>query len=122
MNITNNYHKLEVFDKAYKLALAIHKLSRQFPKEELFSLTSQIRRSSKSVALNIAEGATRRESKKTFAQFLYIAMGSCEETIVLLSFASDLNYISDQNLQNLQGLEKEYQILAKQIFTLIKKT
>lgn len=72
-------HKdLDVWNKAMAFAEKIYHLTKNFPKEEQFGLTSQIRRSAISIASNIAEGAARN-SEKEFIQFLYVAMGSLSE-------------------------------------------
>jgi len=98
------FQDLIVWQKAYELGLNIYKLTRQFPKEELYGLTSQLRRSAASIAANIAEGSSR-QSKKEFKQFVSISRGSLSETETWLMFSRDLNYIS----------EAEYQQISKQI-------
>jgi four helix bundle protein len=90
------YDDLDVFKKSYALALNIHLSSAEFPKEELFSLTSQIRRSSKGICANIAEGHGKSsQSTKEFIRFLSISIGSAEETRLWLKFCKDLNYIAE---------------------------
>ena len=86
------YHRLQVYQKAYQLALAIHKLSLGFPKLEQYGLTQQIRASSKSVVVNIAEGMGKQESPADVQRFIRISIGSCDETRVWLEFAKDLGY------------------------------
>lgn len=96
-----SYKELKVWQKAYHLCLKIYKMTKGFPKEELFGLTSQIRRSSLSIPCNIAEGYGRR-SRPEYIRFLNIAYGSlCElETQVLLS--GDLNYFKEKELKEVQ--------------------
>jgi four helix bundle protein len=72
--------------KADELAHLVYKITRKFPKEELYGLTSQLRRSTLSVPLNIVEGFARKVSRD-YRQFLYIAYGSLKETQYLLNFA-----------------------------------
>jgi four helix bundle protein len=74
-----SYRDLLVWQQAMDLAVSCYKLSKKFPKEDLFGLTSQLRRSSASIAANIAEGHGR-ESSQTFIQYLRIAQGSLKET------------------------------------------
>ncbi len=74
-----SYKDLLVWQQAVDLAVTCYKLSKTFPKEDLFGMTSQLRRSSASVAANIAEGHGR-ESSASFIQFLRIAQGSLKET------------------------------------------
>ena len=75
----NSYRDLLVWQKAMDLAVLCYSLTRSFPKEEVFGLTSQLRRSSSSVAANIAEGHGR-ENSGSFVQFLRVAQGSLKET------------------------------------------
>jgi four helix bundle protein len=95
-----NFKELKVWQKAYRLCLEIYKITKDFPKEERYGLTSQIRRAAVSVPSNIAEGYGRK-NKGEYIQALYIAYGSnCElETQVMLS--GDLGYIEDRSLERL---------------------
>ncbi len=90
------YHKLDVYQKAYKLALDIHSATLAFPKIEQYELASQLRRASKSIAANIAEGMGKQSSKGEVRRFVEIAIGSCDESRVWLEFAKDLGYLSEQ--------------------------
>ena len=93
-----NYKELIVWQKAYQLCLELYKVTKSFPKEEKYGLTSQIRRSAVSVPSNIAEGYGRKTTRE-YIQALYIAYGSnCElETQILLS--GDLGYIRAEKLE-----------------------
>ncbi len=86
-----------------------------FPKEEMYGIVSQLRRSSSSVGANIAEGFSRG-SKKEFTQFLYIAKGSLTETINHLLLAKDLGYVNEEEYLS---LEERYVVLNKQISSLV---
>lgn len=86
-----HYH-LDAWTVSREFVSAIYRLTQKFPKEELFGLTSQIRRAAVSVPSNIAEGAARA-SDKEFAQFLNVARGSLSELETQLLIASDLGYI-----------------------------
>jgi len=96
-----NYKKLKVWQKAYQLCIKTYKITKGFPKEERYGLTSQIRRATVSVPSNIAEGYGRKTTQE-YTQALFIAYGSnCElETQILLS--GDLAYIKSDDLKNLQ--------------------
>ena len=98
-----NYKELKVWQKAYHLCIEIYKITKDFPKEERYGLTSQIRRASVSVPSNIAEGYGRKTTRE-YIQALYVAYGSnCElETQILLS--GDLGYIKPEDLEKLQGV------------------
>jgi four helix bundle protein len=105
------YHRLSVYKKSYALALEIHKLTLTFPKIEQYELAQQLRRSSKSIPANIAEGMGKQESKPDVKRFIRMALGSCDESRVWLEFAKDLGYL-DQRYQEvgrmLQGVIKRY--------------
>lgn len=87
-----SFEKLIVFQKSYSVAMEIFELSKEFPKEEKFSLTDQIRRSSRSVCANIAEAYRKKVYPKSFISKMVDADGECSETIVHLCFAKDCNY------------------------------
>ena len=88
------FHRLEVFQKAYRLALEVHRLSLGFPPVEQFGLAKQVRDSSKSIPVCIGEGMGKQESPKDVVRFLRMALGSCDETRIWLDFSKDLGYIS----------------------------
>ena len=88
-----DFKKLQVWEKSHGLTLRIYELTAQFPREEIYGLTSQIRRACASIPTNIAEGCGR-ESPADFAPFLQIAMGSASETEYLILLARDLKYIN----------------------------
>lgn len=87
---------LEIYKIAYDLALKIHEMTINFPKEEKYSLIDQIRRSSRSVAINIREGFAKRKYENIFIRQLVDALGSSEETRGWLNFSKDLEYIEDK--------------------------
>lgn len=95
-----NFEKLEVYKLSEKLVLEIYSLTRNFPKEEIFGLTSQIKRAVVSISLNIAEGSTGR-SKKDFVRFLNTAIGSLVETKSALSISVKLNFTKQENIDKL---------------------
>jgi four helix bundle protein len=87
-----NYRDLKFWQKAHTLTLALYKETRTFPREELFGLTSQIRRASASIGANIAEGCGRY-GRAEFARFLNIALGSACELDYHILLAKDLGYL-----------------------------
>ena len=89
-----DFKDLRVWSKAHSLTIGIYKVTRAFPKEELFGLTSQMRRSASSIGANIAEGSGRR-SDGELTRFLHIARGSAAELEYHLLLAHDLELLSD---------------------------
>jgi len=93
-----DYKELDIWIQARKLVKSVYVMTKSFPKEEQFSLTSQVRRSSVSVPSNIAEGCGRQSNKETI-HFLHIARGSLFELETQLVLAKDLDYVkSDINI------------------------
>ncbi len=93
MGQINSFRDLIVYQKAYKLAMDIFEISKEFPKEEKYSLTDQIRRSSRSVTSNIAEGWAKKKYIKHFVSKLTDALGEEHEVEVWLDYSRDCNYI-----------------------------
>lgn len=110
------FENLEVWQLARKFAVEIYKITRKFPKNELFGLTAQIRRAATSIALNIAEGSDRK-SDAEFKRFLRMALASLEEVITGLYIALDQKFIGQSEF-NL--LYQESNKLASKINALIK--
>lgn len=95
-------HKdLDVWKKTIELVTNVYQLTQSFPKEELYGLTSQLRRSAVSVPSNIAEGAAL-QSNKEYLQFLYIALGSLMELDTQLIISKNIKLISDDDLSKFQ--------------------
>jgi four helix bundle protein len=116
-----DFRSLKVWEKGHRIiTLIIYKLTLNFPKEELYGLTSQIRRASSSVPINIAEGCGRG-SDADFARFLQISFGSASETEYLLLLCYELGYINEKNYleSNLLILEIK-KMLSKLIITIRK--
>lgn len=91
-----DFHQLKVWEKAHAVVVEICTATKRFPKEEIYGLTSQLRRSAASVPTNIAEGCGRG-TQKELAQFLQVAMGSASEVEYLLVLANDRNYLEDKS-------------------------
>lgn len=110
------YQDLIVWQKAYDFGLQIYKLTRNFPKSEQFGMISQLRRSSTSIAVNIAEGSSR-QSQKEFRQFVSIARGSLSEVETWILFSRDLKYISEEEFNE---LTKQLKIIGSLLHKLYK--
>jgi len=109
-----DFKKFEVWQISHQLTLKIYTSTKSFPKEEIFGLTSQIRRSFASIGYNISEGSGRN-SDKEFANFINIALGSSNEAENQLILAKDLGYINEMDYQKLL---EELTILKKKFVTL----
>ena len=96
----NNFKELRIWKIAIELVKKIYKVSAKFPKEELYGLTSQMRRSAVSIPSNVAEGF-RRQHNNEFKQFLYISFGSCAELETQLIIARELGYIESSQASKL---------------------
>jgi four helix bundle protein len=104
----NNYKELLVWKKAHEMTLDIYAATRSFPKEELYGLTSQLRRSAASIGANIAEGSGRRSSNE-ICRFLQIARGSASETEYHILLARDLKLIQEEDFRRLSRQSDEVQ-------------
>lgn len=100
------FRDIKAWQKAHKLVLEIYQSTKEFPKFETYGLTSQLRRSSSSVATNIVEGYKRR-TDKDFSHFLNIADTSLEETKYHLLLAHDLEYLSKDKFDELSVMSDE---------------
>jgi four helix bundle protein len=110
------YRDLKVYQLAYELAMQIFQDSRSFPSEERYSLTDQIRRASRSVPANIAEGYRKRQYEKMFVSKLADADGEAAETQVWLDFARDCGYLSKERQAELtSGYEEVGRMLGSMI-------
>ncbi|MDC8098557.1 four helix bundle protein [Chryseobacterium rhizosphaerae] len=112
-----DFKKFEVWQLSHQLTLKVYTSTKSFPKEEVFGLTSQIRRSFASIGYNISEGSGRN-SDKEFANFINIALGSSNEAENQLILAKDLGYIHENDYQNIL---EELTILKKKLVTLWNK-
>ena len=101
------FKKLIVYQKAYKLAMDIFEATKSFPSDERFALISQIRRSSRSVCVNLAEGYGKRKYPKHFINKLTDSDSECSETSVHLDFSRDCKYISEKMHAEFQSVNRE---------------
>ncbi|MBN1621855.1 MAG: four helix bundle protein [Endomicrobiales bacterium] len=118
MEKINSFKQLKVWQQGIELVKDIYKISKAFPKEELFGLTSQIKRASISVPSNIAEGF-KRNNRNEFAQFLRIALGSLGEVETQIIIAKELNFITKEESEEIL---KKIDILHKMLIALFNKT
>jgi four helix bundle protein len=110
------YEDLDVYIKARALALHIHQFSQQWPKNEQYGgLADQLRRASKSINANLAEGLARNTSVADKSRFIQIAMGSCQECRVWLDFAQALHYSPEINFTELR---EEYNHISRMLYKL----
>ena len=113
------FEQLEVFKKAYRASLEVHKLTLEFPRyEQMHGLADQMCRASKGICANVAEGFGKMSiSKAEFRRFLLMAIGSADEMRVWVRYSLDLGYIEEQQWQN---LKTEYRTIAKMLTNLHK--
>jgi four helix bundle protein len=112
-----DFKKLKVWEKGHQLTLAVYEVTASFPKEELYGLTSQMRRAASSVVFNIAEGCGRT-GRADFARFLQMATGSASELEYQLLLAHDLNFLEPQDYQKLAAKVVE---LKRMLTSLIQR-
>lgn len=112
-----DFKKYDIWQLSHELTLEIYRITNLFPKEEMYGITSQIRRASSSISTNISEGCGRN-SDAEFNQFLNIALGSALETEYLLILSKDLKYIDESVFVN---LEKKVNIIKSKIYNLKSK-
>lgn len=104
--VKKGYEKLIVWQKADDLAYRVYAETKNFPKDELYGITSQLRRAVISVPTNLAEG-TGRQGKNELRQFVNISLGSMAEVSYLLGFCNRVGYLSDDKFNSLEGLRVE---------------
>ena len=116
----SSFEDLEVFQRAYRISLDLHRASLQFPKVEQFGgLADQMRRASKSICANIAEGfGKQRQSNAEFKRYLLMAIGSADEMQVWVKYCSDLEY-ADQDV--CERWRDEYRQIARMLQGLYTK-
>ncbi len=118
--MSKDYTKLKVWELADRLAVMIYKLTRSFPKSELFGLTSQMRRSAVSVPGNIAEGSGRKYQKE-FLQFLYIFFSSLKELSYYIHLSKNLDYFKDEDYKRVYSVTEETGKALRGLITKIEK-
>ena len=116
MDTIKSYKDLRVWQKSIELVKRIYLITQKLPKEEMYGLTNQMRRSAVSIPSNIAEGKMRQH-RNEYVQFLYIALGSCSELDTQLIITRELKYISEETEFN---LSEEVNHISRMIRKLIK--
>lgn len=116
----SSFRDLQIYDRSYKLAIEIHNhfTDKNLNKNFIYDLIGQILRSSRSIPANIAEGYGKKKFKKDFVRFLWIAIGSKDETLVHLDFLKDLNYL---DIKTHKKFSTELDELGKMLFKLTEK-
>lgn len=113
-----SYKDLDVWKKSIELVKKIYLITKDFPKEEIYGLTSQIRRCSVSISSNIAEGKMRQHANE-YIQFLYVALGSCAELETQIIISKELGYINkdfvEELLNNLDHIGRMIRNLIKSL-------
>ena len=113
MSKVNSFLDLDVYKRAYAISLDVHRASLEFPKIEQFGLADQMRRASKSICANVAEGFGRqRQSRAEYKRFLLMAVGSADEMQVWTRYAVDLGYVKPGIGARWQD---EYQAIARML-------
>jgi four helix bundle protein len=113
------FENLEVFKRAYTTSLDLHRRSIKFPRFEQYGLADQVRRASKGICANLAEGFAKQVlSKAEFKRFLVMAIGSSDEMRVWLRYCFDLGYIDKKEWEHWRS---EYQQIAKMLHKLRQK-
>ena len=112
-----NYRELIVWQKSIEVAEKVYKITKKLPKEEIYSLTNQMRRAAVSIPSNIAEGQSRNSTKE-FIQFLSIARGSKAELETQLLLCLKIGYLDDADVSEIQELLTE---IGKMLNTLLRK-
>ncbi len=104
--MARDYKKIKAWQLSHKLVLLIYKLTKGFPKEEMYGLTSQLRRAGVSVASNIVEGANKK-SKKEYFKFLYDAKASLREVEYQTALSNELGFIEEKDFKEFSSLYTE---------------
>jgi len=110
------HKKLDVWNRAVSFVTRIYEVTRDYPREELYGIVSQMRRAALSIPCNISEGAAR-QSTKEYIRFLYISLGSASELDVQIIVSKNLNYLTDGMYSELLAGNKE---ISKMLMGLIK--
>ncbi len=115
--MSEGFRSLKVYQRAYKASLELHRLTMTFPRFEIYELGSQMRRASKSIAMNIAEGYGKRKSAAEFKRFILMALASCDEVRVQLDYCKDLAYVTQERFSDYSS---EYVEIGKMLTGLYK--
>lgn len=119
VTVIKTFRDLIVWQKSISFVAEIYKMTNVFPKEEQFSLTSQLRRAAISIPSNIAEGFGRH-TRKEYIRFLQIAIGSTFELQTQIEIAKNLNFISQENFSRVFELSREIERMLSSLITKLK--
>ncbi len=114
-----NYKDLKVWEKAHQFTLLVYESSKLFPKEEIYSLTNQLRRAASSIPANIAEGCGKN-TQAEFAHYLNIGLGSANESEYFLILSKDLNYLKQEIFDNLFLIINEIKAMLISLITKVR--
>jgi four helix bundle protein len=114
------YERLTAWEKCHELTLAVYRTTRNWPREEIYSLTSQARRAAYSAASNIAEGAAKQGARE-FRRFLDISVGSLNELSYILRLASDLGLSPKDEVQELEALRQSAGKLTWRLYDAMRR-
>lgn len=120
-NEVKGFRTLKAWQKAYELTLEIYRLTKRFPKTELYGLTSQLQRAAVSILANTAEGYERNH-RKEYLQFLFIAKGSLGEVETYLLLAKDLGYLSQDDYAAVAGIREDASRILKRVDQILNVT
>ena len=115
------FKNLIAYQKAYELALETYRSTRNFPKEEIYGLTAQIRRAAVSIPSNICEGY-RRCSRNDYIKFLRIAHKSCAELQTQLSLSHDLSFLENADFERLSRLGEDVSVLLWRLIVSLRES
>ena len=113
----SGYKELKIYEKSYRAAKAVYDKTKKFPREEIYGITSQLRRAALSIPLNISEGYAKRESQAEYKRYLMMAIGSSNEIGVLIDFSRDIGYIDNREYKE---LSEAYEEIAKMLKGYVK--
>ena len=112
-----NYKELKVWSKAHEFTLKVYELTKKFPREEVYGMTSQMRRAASSIPANIAEGCGKY-TPQDFARYLNIALGSANESEYFILLSKDLKFISQDDFEKINQIINEVKAM---LISLISK-
>jgi four helix bundle protein len=116
-----NYKDLKVWEKAHHFTLEVYEITKLFPKEEIYSLTNQLRRAASSIPANIAEGCGKN-SQAEFAHFLNVSLGSANEAEYFLILSKDLKYLNQSIFDTLVKSINEIKAMLIALISKVRST
>jgi len=116
-----NYKDLKVWEKSHQFTLEVYEITKLFPKKEIYSLTTQLRRAASSIPVNIAEGCGKN-SQAELAHFLNISLGSANESEYFLILSKDLKYLTVSIFDNLIMLINEIKAMLISLISKVRST